>query len=164
VKKRNLIIKFAKTKPVDEINHKLKICIRYAIEAALKYEKFPFDANVSLTFCDNAYIKELNARHRGLDKPTDVLSFPMYDNGDFDVRECIDGAWLGDIVISLERVCKQAVEFGNTPLREACFLAIHSTLHLLGYDHERSQEEDELQCKKQREIMKLLEKKVNLDD
>ena len=70
--------------------------------------------------------------------------------------------WLGDIVISLERVREQAEEFGNTALREATFLAVHSTLHLLGYDHERSEEDDEIQCEKQRQIMKKIEKQVKL--
>ena len=99
-----------------------------------------------------------------MDKPTDVLSFPMDDNGACDVAEWRNGAWLGDIVISLERVEEQAKEFGNTFIRETVFLAVHSTLHLLGYDHERSKDDDELQCEKQRIIMKKLEGQVKLDD
>ena len=88
---------------------------------------------------------------------TDVLSFPMYDGGDFDLGECISGAVLGDIVISIERAKEQAKELGNSFLYEVAFLVIHSTLHLLGYDHERSSEDDELQCRLQREIISGLE-------
>ena len=162
--KRDLYIKFSASKEMPNVDYLLKIGVRKAIAATLEEEKFPFDAHVSVTFCDNSYIHELNARHRGMDKPTDVLSFPMYDNGAFDVAECINGAWLGDIVISLERVEDQAKEFGNTFIRETVFLAVHSTLHLLGYDHERSKDDDELQCEKQRIIMKKLEGQVKLDD
>ena len=81
----------------------------------------------------------------------------MYDGGDFDLGECISGAVLGDIVISIERAKEQAKELGNSFLYEVAFLVIHSTLHLLGYDHERSSEDDELQCRLQREIISGLE-------
>ena len=81
----------------------------------------------------------------------------MYDDGDFDPTECISGAVLGDIVISLERAKEQAAEIGNSFLHEVAFLAVHSTLHLLGYDHERSAEEEEAQCIAQREIITEME-------
>ncbi len=162
--KRNLNIKFCKTCDMPEISYGLKMCIRTAIMETLEFEKFKFDAEVSVTFCDNKHIHKLNLQHRGINRETDVLSFPMYEDGDFVLAECISGAWLGDVVISLEKVKSQAIEYGNTFIREACFLTVHSILHLLGYDHERSQEDDEIQCKKQREIMKNLEKKVNLND
>ena len=84
----------------------------------------------------------------------------VYEDGDFDMAECISGAVLGDIVISLERAKEQAKEVGNGFLREIAFLTVHSTLHLLGYDHERSKEEDELQCRLQREIVENIEKRL----
>lgn len=137
------------------VSYELKCAVRAAILATLKYEGFPFDAEVSVTFADNEYIHGLNNEYRGMDKPTDVLSFPMYDDG-FPYDECQHGCTLGDIVISLEKAEEQANELGHDLIREVAFLAIHSTLHLLGYDHERSPEEDEEQCRRQREILESL--------
>ena len=155
--KRKVMIRFAATEKFDELDYYLKTVIRRAVVSTLEYEKFPYDAEVSVTLCDNAYIRKLNKQYRNKDKHTDVLSFPIYDGGDFDMSECISGAVLGDIVISLERAREQAKEIGNSFLREVAFLTVHSTLHLLGYDHERSAEDDELQCKKQNEIINNVE-------
>ena len=138
------------------VSYELKCAVRAAILATLKYEGFPFDAEVSVTFADNEYIHGLNNEYRGMDKPTDVLSFPMYDDG-FPYDECQHGCTLGDIVISLEKAEEQANELGHGFVREATFLAIHSTLHLLGYDHERSKQEDKLQCEKQQNIINKIE-------
>ena len=154
---RSLYIKFSATDKFDEVNYNLKSIVREAILRTLDYEDFIYDAEVSVTFCDNAYIKKLNKKYRNKDKATDVLSFPIYDNGDFDPAECISGAVLGDIVISLERAKEQACELGHSFIREVAFLTVHSTLHLLGYDHERSKEEDELQCRLQKEIVSTIE-------
>ena len=151
------MIRFSATKRFDEVDYYLKSVIRRAALATLENQKFPYDAEISVTLCDNAYIKKLNKMYRNSDKHTDVLSFPIYDNGEFDVGECIGGAVLGDIVISLQRAREQAEELGHGFLREVAFLTVHSTLHLLGYDHERSKEEDELQCRIQREITETLE-------
>lgn len=155
--KRSLLIRFSATRKFEEIDYYFKSVVRRAVMATLEHEKFPYDAEVSVTLCDNAYIRELNKQYRNKDKHTDVLSFPIYDNGEFDMGECISGAVLGDIVISLERAREQAIEIGNSFLREVAFLCVHSTLHLLGYDHERSKEDDELQCRLQNEIIEKIE-------
>ena len=155
--KSSLMIKFSKTSNDIETDYYFKTVVRRAITETLKHERFPYDAQVSLTLCDNEYIKKLNKQYRNKDSATDVLSFPIYDNGEFDAFECISGAVLGDIVISLERAKEQATELGHGFLREVAFLAIHSTLHLLGYDHERSPEDEEAQCKAQREIIEKVE-------
>ena len=152
-----LFINFSATKKFEEVDYYLKMVIRRAIDATLAHEEFPFDAEVSVTLCDNEYIHALNRKFRNIDRPTDVLSFPLYDDGAFDADECIMGAALGDIVISLERASEQAKEIGNSFLREVAFLTIHSTLHLLGYDHERSEDEDEEQCRLQKDIIETLE-------
>ncbi len=154
---RNLYISFSATQRFDETSYYLKKVIREAILATLDYEEFPYDAEVSVTLCDNEYIKGLNHEFRNIDRATDVLSFPIYDSGEFDEVECESGAVLGDIVISVERAREQAKELGNTFMREIAFLVIHSTLHLLGYDHERSPEDDEEQCRRQREIVENLD-------
>ena len=150
---RSVFIKFSATKEFPEVDYNLKMMIRDSVIATLDYEAFQYDAEVSVTLCDNAYIKDLNRKFRNKDSATDVLSFPMYDEGDFEVSECISGAVLGDIVISVERAKEQAKELGNTFMREVAFLTIHSMLHLLGYDHERSVDDEEAQCLAQREII-----------
>lgn len=154
---RGLFIKFSATDVFEEVDYSLKKIIREAILATLDYEGFQYDAEVSVTLCDNEYIHRLNKKYRNVDRHTDVLSFPMYEDGDFVMAECISGAVLGDIVISVERAKEQAREVGNSFLREVAFLTIHSTLHLLGYDHERSAEADEEQCAAQREIISGME-------
>ena len=154
---KRLKISFRKTNPSLETDYYFKTVIRRAILETLIHEGFPYDAEVSVTLCDNEYIRALNSHYRGKDKPTDVLSFPLYEDGNFTVAECISGAMLGDIVISLERAREQAEELGHGLLREVAFLAIHSTLHLLGYDHERSESDEEAQCSAQREIIEKVE-------
>ena len=155
--KRKLMIRFSATQKFEEVDYYFKTVIRRAVLATLDNESFPYDAEVSVTLCDNAYIRKLNKQYRNKDKHTDVLSFPIYDNGDFDMGECISGAVLGDIVISIERAKEQAAEIGHSFLEEVAFLTVHSMLHLLGYDHERSREEDKLQCELQKKIVSTLE-------
>ena len=156
--KRDLKINFAATRAFEECDYHFKIAVRHAVAAALDYEEFPYAAEVSVTLCDNEYIKRLNGQFRGMDKPTDVLSFPMYDfYAEEPFFEPDERVPLGDIVISVERTREQARELGNSFLEESAFLAIHSTLHLLGYNHERSEEDDEIQCAAQREIMDKLD-------
>ena len=154
--KRELYIHFSASEKFPEVNYDLKLAVRNAILATLDREGFEYPAEVSVTFASGEYIKSLNSQYRGIDKVTDVLSFPLYDNGDFDPVECSMGAALGDIVICIERADEQARELGNSFVREVAFLTIHSTLHLLGYDHERGEEDDELQCRLQREIIERL--------
>ena len=113
---RNVYITFTATKYFDESSYYLKRVVREAVKATLEYEDFPYDAEVSVTFCDNEYIKELNKEYRGIDRHTDVLSFPMYDFAAGDEPCVIPGecVTLGDIVISIERAEVQAKELGNT--------------------------------------------------
>ena len=154
---KRLKITFSQTKKFEEADYYFKLVLRRAIAETLRHENFPYDAEVSVTLTDNEFIHKLNKEHRCIDRPTDVLSFPMYEDGDFDSVACKYGAVLGDIVISLERAKEQAKQIGNTFLEEVAFLAVHSTLHLLGYDHERSKEEDEEQCRIQKEVIDSIE-------
>ena len=150
-----LYIDFATAENLPPISYSLKMLVRGAIAEALFYERIYFDSEISITFCDNAYIKKLNAEYRKKDTATDVLSFPMYEGDELPKGSDAGGETvpLGDIVISVERAAEQAEELGHSTEREIAFLAIHSTLHLLGYDHERSPEEDEDMCRRQREII-----------
>ena len=89
-----------------------------------------------MPFVDNAAIAELNNQYRNKPMPTDVLSFPLGENGVYDVDENNGCKMLGDIVISMERAQEQATLYGHPLQREVAFLTVHSMLHLLGYDHE----------------------------
>ncbi len=100
---------------------------------------------VSVMICDNASIKELNAQWRGMDKETDVLSFPMED----------DGKMLGDIVLSLEKAHAQAEEYGHSPAREIGFLTVHSMLHLYGYDHIEEKDRAEMRAMEEKILTRL---------
>ena len=161
---KDLYIHFSATDAFPEIDAFLKGVIRRAVKATLAERDFPYGAEVSVTLCDNEYIHKLKKEYRGVDRHTDVLSFPLYEDGNFDPAECAFGAALGDIVISLERAREQAEEIGHSFLREVAFLTVHSTLHLLGFDHERSPEEDELQCSLQRKIVGTMEELLKKAD
>ena len=157
-RKMSLRIYFENEQEKLPLTYKMKMLVREAIEATLDFEDFRNVCEVSVTFTDNEGIHELNKKFRGVDKPTDVLSFPLFDyEGESEeppIDEIINN--LGDIVISLERAQEQAEEFGHSFERETAFLCVHSMLHLLGYDHERSEEEDAEMRAKQREIMELM--------
>ncbi|MBQ8402038.1 MAG: rRNA maturation RNase YbeY [Clostridia bacterium] len=130
--------------------------LKKAVRAALVYEKFGQDARVSVTFTDNEGIRALNREYREKDAATDVLSFPLYTMEEDDRPEPGMAAELGDIVLSLERADEQAKAYRHSFQRETAFLTVHSVLHLLGYDHERSEEEEKDMFRRQEEIMILL--------
>ena len=114
----------------------LRILIRRACNAVLEFEKFDGPAEVSVTFVDNPQIAELNAQYRNKPTPTDVLSFPLGQDGVYDIDQETGCKMLGDVVISMERAVEQAELYGHPLQREVAFLTVHSMLHLLGYDHE----------------------------
>ncbi|MBQ7829183.1 MAG: rRNA maturation RNase YbeY [Clostridia bacterium] len=140
------------------LTYKMKMLIREAVETTLDFEDFQNHCEVSVTFTDNEGIHELNKKFREVDKPTDVLSFPLFDfEGGTDeppVDEIMSN--LGDIVISLEKAKEQAEEYGHSFEREVAFLCVHSMLHLLGYDHETSEEDEVEMRSKQTEIMRIM--------
>lgn len=114
----------------------LRILIRRSCNAVLELENFEAPAEVNVTFVDNAEIQRLNAQHRDKDVPTDVLSFPMGENGKYDTNPESGALMLGDIVISMEKAVEQASLYGHSLQREVAYLTVHSMYHLLGYDHE----------------------------
>lgn len=116
----------------------LRLLIRKCCQAVLLTENFGSDAEVSVSFVDNAEIRRLNRIYRDKDKSTDVLSFPLGENGVYDVNNETGASLLGDVVISMETAVKQAHIYGHSLEREVGFLTVHSMLHLLGYDHETS--------------------------
>lgn len=154
----------------SEVENKLDLDIEdilsKCLDAVLDDAKCPYECEVSLLLVDNDSIREINNENRGIDNPTDVLSFPNneFDTpGNFDLLEENGDAFdpdsgeliLGDIVISQDKVISQAEEFGHSELRELAFLIVHSLLHLIGYDH--IQEDDRvIMEEKQRIIMDAL--------
>lgn len=136
-----------------KITFNLRGIIKKAVKGALKHENVGYATEISVTFTDNEGIRELNREHREKDSPTDVLSFPMYTFIDGDVPFEGETAELGDIVLSLERADEQAKEFGHSFKREVAFLTVHSVLHLLGYDHETSEEDEREMFDIQNKIM-----------
>ena len=135
------------------ITYSMKMLVRRAVVASLDYEGYGADTEISVTFTDNEGIRAVNSQFRGIDAPTDVLSFPLtdYESVSFPVADEPQSS-LGDIVISLERADEQATEFGHSFEREIAFLTVHSMLHLLGYDHVDSEEDAEMR-RRQREIL-----------
>ena len=113
----------------------IRMLVRRCCNAVLKMENFEGSAEISVTFTDNAGIKELNKQYRDKDIETDVLSFPMGENGKYDTDPATGAKVLGDIVISMEKAVEQAEMYGHGFQREVAYLTAHSMLHLLGYDH-----------------------------
>ena len=115
----------------------IRLLIRRCCHAVLEEEGFTDNAEVSVRFVDNETIHELNREFRNIDKPTDVLSFPLGENGVYDTDLSTGAKLLGDIVISIPKAMEQAKEYNHSLQREIGFLTVHSMLHLLGYDHEQ---------------------------
>ena len=125
---------------------------------SLELEGFSKEVEISLTFTTDELIKEINCKHRNMDKATDVLSFPMYEKQELsDINTSISNfpVALGDIVVSVERGFSQAEEYGHSFEREMAFLVCHSMFHLLGYDHMTKQEEG-LMMEKQNKVLEAL--------
>lgn len=123
---------------------------RLGSEAALAFENA--EGEICIELADDASIHEYNRDYRGVDRPTDVLSFPVSEGEEL---ICPPDGHLGDIMISVETAARQAESFGHSTEREIAFLAIHGTLHVLGYDH-MVPEDEEIMTSKQRQILKTM--------
>lgn len=122
------------------------------IKYTLKSEN-AIDAELDVIIVDNEYIHKINKEYRGVDRPTDVISFALEDEPDIK----LDHRILGDIYISIDKAREQANEYGHSLKRELCFLTVHGVLHLLGYDHMKSKKDEEVMFGKQDKILKDLE-------
>ena len=121
---------------VVKIPSGLRILIRRSCNAVLELEGFEDTAEVSVTFVDNEEMAKLNLQYRDNPNPTDVLSFPLNEGGQYEKNQDTGAVILGDIVISMEKAVEQSKIYGHTLQREVAFLTVHSMYHLLGYDHE----------------------------
>lgn len=130
-----------------------EIIEKVALES-LRYEEFETSCEISVSIVDNDEICQINKQFRDIDRPTDVLSFPLlsFEEGERIERNEDGEVLLGDIIISYEKAQEQAEEYGHSFEREIAFLTAHSMLHLLGYDHMEADEEAEM-FGKQKEIL-----------
>ncbi len=134
----------------------LHMLVRRACNATLDLENFEGKAEINVTFTCDDDIKDLNAQFRNIDKATDVLSFPLGEDGVYDINPETGAKMLGDVVISLERAVAQAEEYGHSFERETAYLTVHSVLHLLGYDHVNGGLEKEIMREKEESVMEIL--------
>ena len=139
----------------DEVRALVEKCARNV----LSRENVDFPAEIDITVVDADTIREMNAEYRSKDSVTDVLSFPMYEFYNGEPREELDEepdtgcVMLGDMILCYTRACEQAKEFGHSAARECGYLTTHSMLHLLGYDHERNDEDTRLMRSREEEYM-----------
>lgn len=131
----------------------IRLLVRKCCHAVIEYEGCKEDFEVSVSFVNDADIHDLNLKHRNIDRSTDVLSFPLGENGRYDINHETGFCLLGDIVISLETACRQAEIYGHSLEREVGFLTVHSMLHLLGYDHEESSLQERIMREKEETIL-----------
>ena len=136
-----------------EVSEELIEKIKDIIIECLDYEGYDDNYEVSLSFVDNKEIHELNREYRGVDRVTDVLSFPLLSDDFEDVE--LEEESLGDIVVSLERALEQSIEYNHSFEREVCFLICHSMFHLLGYDHDTDENTKEMREKEEYILNKL---------
>lgn len=138
-----------------DADNKLEQYMQTAFEATLEYEGVEFECSVEVLVVDEQTIREMNSQYRQVDRVTDVLSFPLYENAEDAATDTrVSGeVCLGNMVICLSRAIEQAEEYGHSLEREICFLTVHSVLHLLGYDHELGEREESEMFAKQREIL-----------
>lgn len=141
------MIYFDNRQDLIKIDEEIENIVEKSIEAALKEIEFTDDYEVSVSFVGDEEIHELNRDYRGVDRTTDVLSFPMDDEFT---------NMLGDIVININKVIEQAKEYGHSEKREISYLTVHSTLHLMGFDHEEEEDKKEMRAVEDR-VMENLE-------
>lgn len=140
------MIYFDNRQDLIEIDEEIEKIVEKSIEAALKEIDFTDEYEVSVSFVGDEEIHELNRDYRGVDRTTDVLSFPMDDEFT---------NMLGDIVININKVIEQAKEYGHSEKREISYLTVHSTLHLMGFDHEEEEDKKEMRAVEDRVMEKL---------
>lgn len=142
-----------------ENENEVRALVEKCARNVLSRENVDFPAEIDITVVDADTIREMNAEYRSKDSVTDVLSFPMYEFYNGEPREELDEepdtgcVMLGDMILCYTRACEQAKEFGHSVARECGYLTTHSMLHLLGYDHERNDEDTRLMRSKEEEYM-----------
>ena len=119
------------------------------LEEAARVHEVDDMTEVSLMFTDDETIHEMNREYRGIDRPTDVLSFALEEGEEEEIYGGPEENLLGDIIISVETAVRQAEEYGHSVECEMAFLALHGMLHLLGYDHMEEEERREMRAQEE---------------
>ena len=138
-----------------------RLLVRKACTATLVEEKFDCDAEIDVTFVSDEQIKVYNNQFRYIDSSTDVLSFPLGEDGVYDTNPESGNKMLGDVIISLEHAIAQANLYGHSLQREIAFLTVHSVLHLLGYDHVDGGVQQAIMREKEEKILENLGLAIN---
>ena len=146
-------------------NERYNVLINQSVQEVLNYEGVTTATEVAVTVVDNEAIHSINLEQRGVDGATDVLSFPMVhfiEGSDKELQVASepknpenDEVYLGDVVISWDKIEEQSIEYGHSVERELSFLVVHSLLHLLGYDH-MTEVDEQVMIHKQKEIMTIV--------
>jgi len=139
---------------IDE-NEEYKEIIKKVLKACFEEEKINQKLYVNVVLTNPQNIREINKNHRGIDKETDVLSFPMYEKEELENLEPKNDDILGDMVISIEKVTHQAKEYGHSFERELAYMVVHSFYHLLGYDHIKEEDKNKMRPKEENILNKL---------
>ena len=139
----------------------VRMLVRRCCNAVLVNEEFDGSAEISVRFVDDETIHQLNREFRNVDRSTDVLSFPLGENGVYDINYDTGAKMLGDIVISIEHAVMQSKLYDHSLQREIAFLTVHSMFHLLGYDHEEGGMEMVRMREKEEEVLTQLGLKRN---
>ncbi|MDY6303186.1 MAG: rRNA maturation RNase YbeY [Succiniclasticum sp.] len=150
-----MIINYRNDQNKVDVPKEAERLLRKALQAGARVHKLPKETEVGVTLVDNAEIHELNRMYRQVDRPTDVLSFALDEADEPAEVGGPDEHLLGDIVISAEMARKQAEEFGHSLERELAYLAIHSLLHLLGYDHKKAADKKLMRAEEERILEKI---------
>ena len=137
-----------------EVSTGLTELLEKAVDSALAVGGYNGQGEVSLVLTDDSYIHELNRDYRGVDRPTDVLSFAQNEGEDVQAAEEAEEL-LGDVIISLETAQRQALEYGHGFEREVAFLTVHGVLHLLSYDHMEEHDKIVMRAKEEEAMERL---------
>lgn len=136
-----------------------EVLLKKVVQAVLEEEEIVHDLYISITLTNNEEIHKINKQYRDVDRPTDVLSFPMYEREEIPALKKDDNIFeeeiLGDIIISIPKVKEQAEEYGHSFERELAYLTTHGMLHLLGYDHMIDEEKEQMRAKEEKILEKL---------
>ncbi len=138
-----------------------RLLVRKSCVATLETENYTEPAEIEVSFVSDEQIRELNRQFRNIDDSTDVLSFPLGENGDYDTNPATGAKMLGDVIISVEHAAAQADLYGHGFEREVAFLTVHSVLHLLGYDHVQGGLERAIMREKEEQILANLGLAIN---